>query len=184
VVFIGFESLNEESLKGVHKVANYKIGIERYKDVIKRIHDHGIAILGGIILGLDGDRKDIFDRTLEFVEDSKLDAVQYSALTPLPGTATFEKFSREGRLLYTNFPYDWAHYDVAQVVIRPEHMSPEELQEGISNLSKQTHGFGTRFFKAMQTLSATKSPVAALFSYKFNKGYEGIYAGKYNMTRT
>jgi len=81
-VFIGFESLNEEVLQGMHKVRNFKARVSNYKKIVKRIHDYGIAVIGAFIFGNDGDRNDIFPRTTEFLLDSKMDAQQLTILTP------------------------------------------------------------------------------------------------------
>jgi len=75
-VHIGFESIVEDTLEGMQKVRNLKVGVTNYKEVIKKIQDHGMRVLGGFVLGGDGDRKDVFQRTIEFILDSKLDAHQ------------------------------------------------------------------------------------------------------------
>ena len=49
-----------------------------------------------------------------------------SILTPYPGTALFEQFDREGRLLHK----DWSRYNHAEVVFRPKLMTPERLYRG------------------------------------------------------
>ena len=57
---IGFESINEDALKAMHKVRNLKVGVGKYEEGVKRIHDHGIAIAGAFVLGSDGDTKEVF----------------------------------------------------------------------------------------------------------------------------
>ena len=47
-------------------------------------------------------------------------------LTPLPGTALYERYNREGRI----FDRDWSKYDGKHVVFKPNRMTPEQLQEG------------------------------------------------------
>jgi len=55
-VLIGFESINEESLQAMHKVRNLKLGADNYKEIIRRIHNHGIKIDGAFVFGSDGDK--------------------------------------------------------------------------------------------------------------------------------
>jgi radical SAM superfamily enzyme YgiQ (UPF0313 family) len=51
-LFIGFESLSQESLKAMGKPVNR---VEEYVDAIKAIHDHGIGVQGSFIFGTDYD---------------------------------------------------------------------------------------------------------------------------------
>jgi radical SAM superfamily enzyme YgiQ (UPF0313 family) len=125
--FIGFESLSAENLKEIGKNVNL---IEKFKDAIKRIHDHGISVIGAFIFGFDGDDKSIFDRTLDFAINSRIDLAQFTALTPFPGTRLYDRLESEGRI----FERDWSRYDVATTVFRPRNMTPEELDEGLDRV--------------------------------------------------
>ena len=64
-LFIGFESIDPDSLKEVNKKCNR---VENYIRNIKRIHDRGIMINGSFVFGFDHDKLDVFDRTV-FVWD-------------------------------------------------------------------------------------------------------------------
>ena len=163
-VFIGFESINEESLQGMHKVRNLRVGVKNYKEVIRKIHDYGIGILGSFVLGSDGDRKDVFDRTTEFILDSKIDATQLSILNPLPGTRLYQRLKQEGRLLRTNYPDDWKYYDFTNVLFKPKNMTPEELDEGVArmhrNLSSRTIALKRAFCSAIITKNLPGAAIA------------------------
>jgi radical SAM superfamily enzyme YgiQ (UPF0313 family) len=50
----------------------------------------------------------------------------FNVLTPLPGTALFDRYNAAGRI----FDRDWAKYDGKHVVYTPSRMTPEQLQEG------------------------------------------------------
>jgi radical SAM superfamily enzyme YgiQ (UPF0313 family) len=69
----------------------------------------------------------VFESTLDFLLKYNIDAIQVSALTPLPGTRLYEKMSREKRIIDTR----WEHYDYRHVVFRPRKMTPEQLQNGV-----------------------------------------------------
>jgi radical SAM superfamily enzyme YgiQ (UPF0313 family) len=99
---------------------------KEYKETVKMLHDHGITVLGAFIFGFDTDDKSIFDRTVDFCFDSKIDLVQYALLTPFPGTRLFEKLDGEKRIL----TYDWSKYNMSNVLFRPGQMTPEELETG------------------------------------------------------
>lgn len=121
-MFIGFESLSQEALNKLNKKFNKA---DKYAEMIKRIHGHGMGIQGSFIFGYDWDTKETFNEVLEFVEKTRLDSVLFTILTPFPGTKVFERMKEEGRLLTT----DWRLYDMAHAVFRPKNMEPEELEE-------------------------------------------------------
>jgi len=126
-LFIGFESVSELSIQEMTKSHNIKMNFE---EVVKKLHDNGIIVLGAFVFGLDNDTKDIFPRTLDFVMKAKLDLVQFTPLTPLPGTATHKKLTEEGRIIDEN----WKHYDIQRVVFKPKNMTAEELQAGCDKI--------------------------------------------------
>ena len=67
--------------------------------MIKRVHNHGMTIQGGIIFGFDEDTPDIFDTTLKKINELEIDAVEINILTPYPGTPLFERLDRAGESL-------------------------------------------------------------------------------------
>ena len=182
-VFIGFESVDEETLQGMGKVRNLKVGVKNYKEVIKRIHDHGIGIYGQFILGSDGDRKDIFQRTIEFVLGSKIDSASFTTLTPFPGTRLYDRLKSEGRLLRTNYPDDWKHYDHAEPVFRPKHMTPDELGEGVYQVYEHTTSRVTSLKRAFNSLTQTRNLRVAGVTYSLNRGLGSLATSKYQYVK-
>ena len=122
-LFIGFESISEASLGEINKSHNK---IKFYEKAIKKIHQFGIAIEGAFIFGFDHDDKSIFRKTVKFIEKVKLDVIQFTILTPLPGTKLHEKLEKEGRII----DRDWSNYDMSHTVFQPKLMTPQELKEG------------------------------------------------------
>ena len=175
-VFIGFESINEESLQGMHKVRNLRVGVKNYKEVIRKIHDYGIGILGSFVLGSDGDRKDVFDRTTEFILDSKIDATQLSILNPLPGTRLYQRLKQEGRLLRTNYPDDWKYYDFTNVLFKPKNMTPEELDEGVARMHRNLSSRTTALKRALFSVIITRNLPGAAIAYIGNRTAGNLWA--------
>jgi len=178
-VFIGFESLNEEVLQGMHKIRNLKARVSNYKEIVKRIHNYGIGVIGAFTFGSDGDKKDIFSRTTEFLLDSKMDAQQLTILTPLPGTRLYRRLAQEGRLLYTDYPEAWKYYDFTEAVFKPRHMTPDELKEGVAEIYRHTTLRAASLKRALHSLLSTRNPYATIISYVFNRGYGSICMRKY-----
>jgi len=124
-LFVGIETISEGALKEVGKTQNR---VEFYEEAIKRFHRHGIFIHGAFIFGMDDHDKSIFKTTVDFVNKVKLDGVQYSILTPLPGTRFHKQMEKEGRII----DRDWSNYDCGHVVFRPKKMTPAELDRGMA----------------------------------------------------
>ena len=122
-VFIGFESLSDDNLAHARKKTPRS---EDYARRVRIFHENGIQVNGSFVLGFDGDRKDVFATTAQWVEENHLECATFHILTPYPGTPLFRQMEAEGRLLHRN----WNLYDTAHVVFQPKHMSPEELYLG------------------------------------------------------
>lgn len=95
------------------------------RERIKRYHDHGIAVEGTILLGLDDHTEDDIKRLVDFLLEIELDLAEFTVLTPFPHTRAYEDLQREKRIL----SYDWDDYSADKVVFQPKHMSPQRLQE-------------------------------------------------------
>jgi len=137
-LFIGFETLSEESLAGIGKKFNQP---KDYLDVVKKIHDHGIGIDGSFVFGFDEDTEAAFDRTLDFVMRAKMEIAYFSILTPYPGTRLHSRLTAEKRLLTE----DWDYYDANHVVFRPKLLSPEKLLEGYHYVMKEFYSVSSIF---------------------------------------
>ena len=122
-VFVGFESLADENLSDARKKSPKTADYGRR---VRMLHDNGIQVNGSFVLGFDHDRKDVFSRTAEWIEENRLECATFHILTPYPRTPLFREMEAEGRLLHHN----WALYDTAHAVFRPKHMTPEELERG------------------------------------------------------
>lgn len=122
-VFVGMESVSEDSLDETNKGFNQ---VRKFEDQIKMFHDHGIMVNPGIVFGFDNDDESVFETTLDFLIRNRVELAYFNVLTPLPGTALFERFKSEGRI----FDWDWAKYDGKHVVFHPKRMTAEQLQQG------------------------------------------------------
>ena len=122
-VFVGMESLDENALEETNKAFNR---VQKFSDEITMFHDHGIMVNPGIVFGFDNDDESVFERAVEFLVKNRVELAYFNVLTPLPGTALFERYNNTGRI----FDRDWGKYDGKHVVFYPSRMTPEQLQEG------------------------------------------------------
>ncbi len=119
-LLIGFESIDQDSFRGLGKRSNT---VEKYGQCIDTLHRYGITNIGCFIMGLDTDTPATFDATARFIK-KYVDTPQVSVLTPYPGTALYTRMEREGRILSR----DWSKYDITHVVFEPRCMPAEELE--------------------------------------------------------
>lgn len=122
-VFVGFESLNEGNLTAARKRSPIPADYARRVAIL---HRFGIQVNGSFVFGFDHDRPDVFQRTVDWIENNRLECATFHLLTPYPGTPLFRQLESEGRIRHRN----WDLYDTAHVVFQPRHMSCEELDAG------------------------------------------------------
>ena len=119
-LYIGFESINPETLKSYKK--RHVPG--DIVSCVKTIQAHGLHVHGMFVVGADTDDVDVIRRTAEFAIDCGIETAQIIPLTPMPGTPLFEEMKGNGRLLHT----DWTKFNLQHVVFKPALMSPRVLQ--------------------------------------------------------
>jgi radical SAM superfamily enzyme YgiQ (UPF0313 family) len=95
-VFIGIESPNEESLAECSKLQN------RNRDLIasvRKIQRYGLEVQAGFIVGFDKDPASIFERLIDFIQESGIVTAMVGLLNAPRGTKLYQRLSREGRLV-------------------------------------------------------------------------------------
>jgi len=136
-LLIGFESVVKRSLEGMEskdwKLKQY----DSYLSAINKIQSYGISVNGCFILGLDYDKPDVFQKTLEFIEESQLLEVQLTILMPFPGTALYKRMKQEGRLLKEVF---WDRCTLFDINFIPKNMTVNQLEDGGTWLGSQVYG--------------------------------------------
>ena len=65
-VFLGLETPNEKSLTECSKLQNTTKNISK---LIKQIHNYGMQVMGGFIVGFDNDSKTIFESQIKFIQE-------------------------------------------------------------------------------------------------------------------
>jgi radical SAM superfamily enzyme YgiQ (UPF0313 family) len=158
-MFVGYESLQPEAaLKKLGRSADLRRSLLERTRVIQRA---GLLVQGGFVFGWDHDTTDVFDRTLEFIADARLDFIQASALTPFPGTELRERLLAEGRVTHPASAdvTEWARYNFVQAVIRPARMTSDELQAGVLHVWRTFYsGWGALTRLARNTGKCFRGP--------------------------
>jgi radical SAM superfamily enzyme YgiQ (UPF0313 family) len=171
-LFIGIETTNSENLAAIDKGFNES---ERYPERLAKIRGAGIGVTAGMIVGLDGDDVEVFERTLRFLQRSHIDALQLNILTPLPGTPLFDEMKKTGRLV----DHDWSHYDFRHAVFQPKRMKAEELQAGADWIYAQFYRLDRVLWRFARDLFSLNLVSALLclklgFTYRYDNKREHI----------
>jgi radical SAM superfamily enzyme YgiQ (UPF0313 family) len=174
MVFLGLEAEEVDALAEVNKHLNLRRGVESYEEAFRRIHRAGIAVLGAFIFGMDGDTPESLHRRADYMIRSGIDVMQKTYLTPLPGTRLFDQLQDEGRLLYTDFPRDWEHYDMGEAVHRPRGMTPETLARAMGESGRRMYAWPVLARKALHTLWETRNTMATMFAWQSNINYRNV----------
>ncbi|MDR4503651.1 MAG: B12-binding domain-containing radical SAM protein [Candidatus Scalindua sp.] len=121
IVFLGIENVSKENLKNLQK-GNI---IEKTKIAVNRLHDQGIMIVGGMIIGHPNDKEENIAENYEFFVGLDIDFFADQILTPYPKTPLREEMIEKG--LVTN-KYDYSRYNCFWANIKTNYLTPDELQ--------------------------------------------------------
>jgi radical SAM superfamily enzyme YgiQ (UPF0313 family) len=127
-VFIGIESPNDESLAECSKLQN------RNRDLVasvRRIQQAGFEVQAGFIEGFDKDPALIFERLVDFIQESGIVTAMVGLLNAPHGTKLYQRMKQEGRLLKspTGDNTDFSLNFIPK-------MSPEALLSGYNSILK------------------------------------------------
>ena len=125
-LLIGFESLNEDTLKSMGK--SWAVVKRGYAESIKILRDYGISIYGTFVFGYDQDKPEDIEKTLEFAIEQKMCLAAFNHLVPYPGTPLYTRFEKEGRLIDKEW---WLKdgYNFGEVSFSPKNFTPQELSK-------------------------------------------------------
>ncbi len=158
-LFVGFESINDASLRGVEK-HNQVSGYER---LVEELHSRGIMINASMVFGLDGDGPDVFQRTLDWLVRHRIETLTAHILTPYPGTALHRRLEAEGRIV----EHDLSRYNTAHVVFQPKGMTAEQLRQGYLWIYRQFYSL-RNIMRRMPEGGARRKPYL-LFNLLYRK---------------
>lgn len=133
---IGLESIDADVLKGIKKGFNRP---SRYAEDLRALRSRGIQVIALVMLGLDGQGSDVFERTVSFLRANKVSLVKFFTPAPYPGTEFHERMKDAGRLRDD----DWSHYDYGSLLVEPSGMSPDQLRTGFDEAYRRFYSLGS-----------------------------------------
>lgn len=125
-VFLGIETPIEDSLKEAQKLQNTRRSI---LESVRRIQHYGMEVMAGFIVGFDNDPDDIFERQVQFIQESAIPLAMVGLLLALPGTQLYRRLQKEGRIV------DEGHGNnmECRLNFKPK-MDPQRLIEGYQSI--------------------------------------------------
>jgi radical SAM superfamily enzyme YgiQ (UPF0313 family) len=147
-IFIGIETPSEESLKASHKTQNLK---KNLLTTIHNIHNKGFIISGGFIVGFDADDETIFERQIQFIQQSGIPLPIVNILKAPPGTDLYQRMKAEGRL---SKPFAFTEGDTNIVPV----MNPVQLYEGFINVIDSIYTPSGSYQRLMQFFNTYSFP--------------------------
>jgi radical SAM superfamily enzyme YgiQ (UPF0313 family) len=181
--FIGFESINDETLKAMNKSQKR----EDIENAIHVIRECGIHIHGMFIFGDDHDTPETLQATVDFAIQQHIDTVQFMILTPFPGTVYYDDIMAKDRLIHRR----WDYYNAMYTVFRPASMSPLRLQQETIKAYERFYSLRRLSIDALRlfidiTVDALTWNFSRAFSYWFDtiflKAGARFLVGRYSRT--
>ncbi len=144
-LFIGFESLNEQTLYSMKKFMNSP---SKYAESIANIRHHGMEVYYSTIIGGEFDGQTAGGELADYIEKNNIYYVWPNILTPHPGTKLRDRFEREGCMISA----DTNCYNQQKVVFKPARLEPDELQKMYDNLCGRVYNFDSLLRRAENLL--------------------------------
>lgn len=126
-VLMGLEAYREEELGHFNKGKDASVAVnDRAIDIM---HDNGIDIWGCFLIDPNWGERD-FEGLIEYVKKKRIQFLQFTILTPLPGTQFYEETKH---LIKSG----WEKFDFFHSVL-PTRLPPERFYEQMASLYRET----------------------------------------------
>ncbi len=159
-ILIGFESLNPENLKAMHK--NINLTKDAFEKGLANLRKYKVRIYSTFIFGYDGDDVASFDATLQFAMQQKFYIAAFNHLMPFPGTELYARLEREKRLRFEKWWLDDG-YRFNMIPFQPQQMSPEELQKNCLEARRKFFSFRSALRRSFDTVNSSPPHLWPLF---------------------
>lgn len=93
--FVGIETPDEKSLHECHKIQNKNRDLLQS---VKKIQNAGMQVSGGFIVGFDSDTSSVFQRQIDFIQQSGIVSAMVGLLNAPKNTKLYERLEAENRL--------------------------------------------------------------------------------------
>jgi len=164
---IGFESMDEDSLRWMNKRPNLR-GFAHYQNVVEIMRKYGFQTWASFIVGCDQDTPETVRRTVDFAIQSKFTLAFFPLFSPYPGTAIFDQFEQEGRLLFGGKWWLHPNYRYNVAAFTPKNMTPDELSQIVVESNRRFYSVNSIGRRLLDRRTNLKSFISAAFYLRFN----------------
>lgn len=124
---VGIESGDSKILS---TVAKRGLDIDMIRKIFAKAKDIGIETSAFFIVGLPGETKQSIWKSYKLAREIDPDIVQFTLVTPYPGTKLYNIAEEEGWILIR----DWTRYTLLNVVMRTQELSEQDLKDARNHL--------------------------------------------------
>ncbi len=119
-VFLGIESVHQQSLDAMNKK---NLTPQKVRKVVSMLHDRGISIFGGMIIGFPGETKTMVRQNIQYAKSLEMEFVQMTPITAFPGTDFYDEMEKKGMVTSRDPKY----YNLFHPMMRTEQLTNIEL---------------------------------------------------------
>lgn len=181
MILIGFESIEADNLVQMNKAWTARLGDR--DQLIENIHAAGISIYASFVFGFDSDDEASFQKNLAFCRRHQFFVAAFNHLLAFPGTETFDRYRREGRLFDDHW---WLRddYTFGTISFSPKRITDNELRQLCRLYKKKYYTLPSIVKRGLTLWLRTQKPLIhlvywyqnILFHFEVDKRY-GIPVG-------
>ena len=120
MVQIGVEASNDEQRDELNK----QLRTETAEEAVRLLRQNDIVCQAMLIVGLPDDTPRTFEEKVNLVNRLNVDFPVFLVYTLFPGAPDYDKAIAKG---WIELPANYAHHDMAHVLIPSEHMNPQQI---------------------------------------------------------
>jgi radical SAM superfamily enzyme YgiQ (UPF0313 family) len=158
-VFVGIETPDEEGLAECNKAQNKGRDLV---STVKSMQRAGLEVQGGFIVGFDSDTPSIFERQIEFIQQSGIVTAMVGLLQAPYGTKLYERLKAEGRLTG-----DTSGNNTDDTMNFVPRMDPEILHRGYHEILNTIYSPSTYYERVRTFLREYKKPTAIKYGFEW-----------------
>lgn len=156
--FIGIETPDEQGLEDCNKVQNRNRNLLKS---VKKIQKAGFQVTGGFIVGFDSDTQTVFERQVEFIQQSGIVSALVGMLNAPKNTKLYDRLEAENRILT-----DATGNTTDSTINFIPKMDLDELMKGYNTIIHSIYSTKPFYKRARKFLRTQKFP------HKRNKRFE------------
>lgn len=123
----------ESGDQGILDNCGKNLKLDKVREAVAFTKNLGINIHLTFTFGLPGETKETARKTIDLAQELDPDTLQFSIITPFPGSKYYSMLEEKGFLLSK----DWSKYDgYTSAVLKTDAMTPDDLEEALNTANR------------------------------------------------